>query len=38
MGGGGGEQDIVLVFYMELGLNDFDEGISITRAIGKGGS
>jgi hypothetical protein len=26
-----------LFFYMALGLNDFDAGISITRAIGRGG-
>jgi hypothetical protein len=25
-----------LFFYMALGLNDFDEGKSITRAIGRG--
>jgi hypothetical protein len=26
-----------LFFYMALGLNDFDTGESITRAIGRGG-
>ncbi len=26
-----------LFFYMALGLNDFDAGKSITRAIGNGG-
>jgi hypothetical protein len=26
-----------LFFYMALGLNDFDEGKSITQAIGTGG-
>ncbi len=25
------------LFYMALGLNDFDAGKSITRAIGRGG-
>ncbi len=28
----------VPAFYMALGLNDFDGGKSITRAIGRGGS
>jgi hypothetical protein len=27
----------VPIFYIELGLNDFDEGKFITRAIGRGG-
>jgi hypothetical protein len=27
----------VLVFYMALGLNNFDAGKSIPRAIGRGG-
>jgi hypothetical protein len=28
---------VYLFFYMALGLNDFDAGKSITRAIGRGG-